>query len=295
MRIFNKLLLTIALAFCLLLQPVTAEAAEISTTASACLVGDADTGQIIYSQNAYKRVAPASTLKILTGLLVVEAVERGELSYDTQVTIAGEDIYGMPSDISTVSPQLMVGEQLTVGQLLVATLMMSDCNACSALARTVSGSVDNFVALMNARAKELGCTDSYFVNPSGYPSVLQYTTAYSLFIIAREAMQHQMFADIVATTNATMPATNMCGARTLTTTNALMYQGDTYYNPYVVGIKTGNSASSGKCLVAEAKKDGHTVISVVLGESRHYNSDGSYIAGQYAVSNQLLELGLSSY
>lgn len=262
-----------------------------SIDAKAALVADADSGNIIYQYNADGRRAPASTTKILTTLLVLEAIERGQIAFDTPILVSPSALSNIPNDASHVRPALQAGEVVNVLQLLQCVMMVSDCYACNVLAEAVAGSVENFVALMNERAAQLGCVDTNFTNPSGYPDENMYTNAYSLYLIKKEAMKHPAYQVLISTQTATIPQTNLTAERVLNSTNALIMPTE-YYNPYVIGSKTGTASSSGACLVTSAKKDDKAIITVILGAATHLMSDGSTLKQQFSETNRLISMGL---
>lgn len=264
-----------------------------SIDAKSALVGDAATGQLIYAQNPYQRLAPASTTKIMTVLLVMDAISRGQLALDTPVMVSPTALSGIPLDASHVSPRLQAGEVMNVLELLECVMLTSDCHACNVLAEAVAGSVDNFVVMMNARAAALGCTETNFLNTSGYPQEGHYTNAYSLFLITREAYKYPAFQTISAFTTAQIPATNLSPVRNLETTNALIKASE-YYNPYAVGGKTGSSNSSGLCMVSVARKNDKNVITVVLGANNSLMSDGTRQKQQFSETNKLIDIGLAN-
>ena len=264
-----------------------------SIDAKAALVGDATTGQIIYAQNPYERLAPASTTKIMTVLLVMDAITQGQLALDTPLVVSPTALAGIPSDASHVSPGIKAGEIMNVLELLECVMLSSDCYACNVLAEAVAGNVNNFVALMNARAVALGCTETNFVNASGYPDPNHYSNAYSLFLITKEAYKYPVFQTITAMSTAIIPATNKSAARNLETTNALM-KATEYYNPYAIGAKTGSAQSSGLCLVGAAKKSDKAVITVVLGAAKKLMSDGTTKSMQFYETNKLIDIGLAT-
>lgn len=263
-----------------------------SVDAKAALVGDADSGALIYAQNATDRLAPASTTKIMTALLVMDAIAAGQIALDTPVVVSPTALAGIPSDASHVRPRLKAGEVMNVLTLLQSVMMVSDCHACNVLAEVVAGSVDNFVVMMNARAAALGCTETNFVNTSGYPEDNHYSNAYSLFLITREAMKYPLFQSIIAQTEVTIPATNLSQERKLETTNALLTASE-YYNPYAIGGKTGSASSSGLCFVSAARNSKKTVITVILGAATNTMSDGTRQKQQFAETNKLIEIGLA--
>ncbi|MCR4829899.1 MAG: D-alanyl-D-alanine carboxypeptidase [Pseudobutyrivibrio sp.] len=266
-----------------------------SFDANAALVVNANNGNIIYAQGANDKLEPASTTKILTALLVVEAIEAGQISLDTPVMVSPTALSSLPSDASHVEPRLQPGEVLNVSQLLSAVMVSSDCHSCNALAELVAGSVPNFVAMMNAKASLLGCTNTNFTNPSGYPDKNMYTNAYSLYLITANAIRHPLFNQYFGQTNAVIPATNMTPApRGLVNTDSLMVPGSTYYNPAVIGGKTGTANRAGQCLVSVASQKGKNIITVVLGSRNRTMFDGSTVSMRYYETNRLINMGLAN-
>lgn len=261
--------------------------------AKAAIAVDGDTGNIIYEKNSLDMLAPASTTKIMTALLTLEAVARGDISLDTQVIVSNTALKGLPSDASHVTPRLKAGEVLNILELLECVMIKSDCHACNVLAEAVAGSVDNFVLLMNARAGMLGCTQTNFVNTSGYPAKNHYTNAYSLFLIAKEAMKYDIFRTIVGMKKIVIPATNLTRERVEENTNLLMLNSK-YYNPAVIGIKTGYTKAAGHCLVTCAVKDGKTIYTVVLGANSGTMCNGTSLKGQFEETNKLLQIAFVS-
>lgn len=263
---------------------------------ASALVVNATTGKIIYNQAADAKLEPASTTKIMTALLVIEAIEAGQISLETPVVVTPTALASLPSDASHVEPRLQPGEVMNVSQLLTAVMVSSDCQACNVLAELVAGSVPNFVALMNARAAQLGCTNTNFTNPSGYPDKKMYTNALSLYLITNTAYAHPLFRQYFGMSSAILPATNIYPApRALVNTDSLMIPGSVYYNPSVVGGKTGTANRAGQCLVTVASKEGKTVISVVMGARNRTMWDGSKVSMRYYETNRLLELGFANY
>ena len=148
-------------------------------------------------------------------------------------------------------------------------LIPSANDAANVLAEHVSGSIENFAELMNKKAKEIGCTNSHFANPSGVHNTELYTTAYDLSLIARYAMNIEKFREIITTTTYTLPSTDIYpnADRTFTTSNDLIRpDSDKYYYEYANGIKTGYTNASRDCIVASAKKDDKEFIIVILGD-----------------------------
>ncbi|WP_051195177.1 D-alanyl-D-alanine carboxypeptidase family protein [Pseudobutyrivibrio ruminis] len=267
-----------------------------SFDAKAALVANASNGKLIYTQGALDKLEPASTTKIMTALLVIEAIESGQISLETPVMVSNTALASLPSDASHVKPRLAAGEVLNVDQLLTAMMVSSDCQACNVLAELVAGSVPNFVAMMNTKAAAIGCVDTNFTNPSGYPDEKMYTNAYSLYAITLNAIAHPLFNQYFNKGTAVLPATNLCATpRVLTNTDSLMDVTSSYYNPTVIGGKTGSANRAGQCLVSVAQAQGKTVISVVLGATNRTMFDGYRVSMRYAETNRLINLGFANY
>ncbi len=265
---FFSVFFLMALVVNLLAFPVSA--AEVSLPADpdiqakAALLVDANTGNIVYAKNEHEELYPASLTKIMTALLVLEAVDSGKLSLDQQLT-ASDTITELDSDGSSAGIQ--VGEIMTVEQLLYCMLVVSANEACVILAEAVSGDVDTFVDAMNAKAQALGCENTHFVNPTGLHDSQHYTSAWDLYLITKEAMKHEDFMRICDTGDITLPATNLSEARSLHSTNYLIsvWRSRGYYNTDAHGIKTGSTDAAGHCLVSSASKGSLSFISVMLG------------------------------
>ena len=272
----------------------------------AAILVDADTGEILFEQGAHEKNYPASTTKMLTALMVIESIEAGKIGLDDEITMQRKLIDSVMYDASHVSPRLKADEKVTVEQLLYCVMIESDCAACNILGAYVAGSVEEFVRRMNIRAEQLGCRDTNFVNTHGYPHDDHYTTAYSLYLIAAEAMKHELFAKIVSTKEYVIPKTNLTRARTLVNTNWLLgmpadisssnvkYDADYYYE-YCVGIKTGYASAAGSCLASCAKKDGRTLICIVLGAWSLKLEDGTTRRRSFSESIRLFEWGFSNF
>ena len=269
---------------------------QLSFDAKAALVASPATGKMIYTQGATDKLEPASTTKIMTALLVVEAIEAGAFTLETPVMVTPTALAGLPKDASHVEPRLNAGEVLTVSQLLQAVMISSDCQACNVLAELVAGSVPNFVAMMNARAAQLGCSNTNFTNPSGYPDKLMYTNAVSLYLITANAIKHPIFNQYFGQASAILPPTNLYGLpRSLVNTNDLMVPGSAFYNPSVIGSKTGTASRAGQCLVTVSSQKGKTIITVLLGAKTRTMWDGSRVSMRYHETNRLIDLGFNNY
>lgn len=268
---------------------------EMHVEAAAAILVDADTGAVLYDQDSHVQRYPASITKVMTSLLTLEAVERGELTLDTVLTAGGSLHTGIGANASTAD--IKEGEQLRVIDLLNAALLPSANEACNILAEAVAGSVDAFVEQMNQRAAELGMEDTHFANTHGYHDPDHYTTAYDIALMCQEAMKYETFRTIVSSLNYTLPATNMHEERIIRSTNALVstFRITGYYYQYAAGIKTGHTPEAGYCLASAATKEDRSLIAVVLGCERVPGTTGSEGFTYFSESTRLLEWGFNSF
>ena len=221
------------------------------TGAAAVIVIDARSGAVLYEKNADSSRAPASTVKLLTSLIIAE---RGFL--DQRVTVAPVDTYAEPSKLN-----IKAGETYQRIDLLRALLVKSPNDVARCLARDYAGSTEGFAAVMNRRARELGAFNSNFVNPNGLPSPGQYSTARDLSLIARAAYANPTIRSIVAMPKIVFRYSNG-RTRELENTNKVLTR-----LSYCNGMKTGYTDAAGNCLISSGARPGRDVIAVVLGES----------------------------
>lgn len=257
------LILTIISAVCLGKTDVKAadywpDAPE--TLSPSVILMEESTGTILYEKNSDEAHYPASITKIMTTLL---ALENGNLS--DMVTFSDDAINN--TEGSGIARDY--GEQMTLEQCLYG-VMLESANECAyAVAEHVGGTVENFVDMMNAKAKELGCTNTHFANPHGLQDENHYTTAHDMALIAQAAYQNETFRIIIGTKMYTIPPTNKHAEETVLRNHHDMLC--TYHNanrkylyPYCVGGKTGYTATANSTLVTYAEKDGMTLICVVM-------------------------------
>ena len=245
--------------------------------AKAALLVEAETGTILYDKNAHDELSIASTTKIMSALLIFEAIERGELRMDQSVTATASALRGLPEDGSTAD--IVEGETLTVEQLLYCMLVISANETCNILGETVAGSVDAFVERMNQRAKELGMNDTTFKNATGLPAEGHVTSAHDIALMSRELILHH--PDIRQYTTIWMD-TLRNGQSSLVNTNKLIrfYEGAT-------GLKTGSTDAAGYCLSATAERDGMELIAVIMKDATS--------AQRFEDAKALLSYGFSTY
>ncbi len=247
-----KKLLAAALAAALLVLPVEAAAVGApAVEAASAILMEKETGTILYEQNAHDKLEPASVTKVMTLLLVMEAIDSGRLSLDETVTMSAHAVSMGGSQI-----WLKENEQMTVRDLLKAVTVVSANDGAVALAERVAGSEEAFVAMMNQRALELGMTDTCFVNCTGLPAAGHLTSAHDIAVMSRELILNH--PSIRAYTTIWMD-TLRDGAFQLSNTNKLIrfYEGAT-------GLKTGSTDSALYCLSATAERDGMELIAVVM-------------------------------
>lgn len=256
--------------------------------AKAAVLIDLKTGNVLFEKNADKKVFPASTTKIMTALIALEKVKAGELSLEQPITYTESANSTMDIDGSNIA--LKVGEQMVLGDLLRGLLISSGNDAAAIIAEYIgNGNIENFVVLMNEKAKALGLKGTHFKNPHGLHHEENYTTAIDMAKLAREAMKNETFRSIVECAHVRLAATNMQEERYYINTNNLVsrMRYPYYFYEYATGIKTGSTDKAGYCLVSSAKKDNKEFIAAVFG------ADG--ISESHTDSKNLLEYGMQNY
>ena len=246
------------LALCLVLfcLPQPASAANLEVAGKSALLMDMDTGTVLYEQNSHEALAPASVTKVMTMLLIMEAIDSGKISWDDTVTVSetaaakgGSQIY------------LKVGETMSVTDMLKSVAVSSANDCACALAEHIAGSETAFVEKMNQRAKELGMNDTHFVNCTGLDdgenAKEHLTSAYDIALMSRELMVNH--PDIQKFTTIWMDTVRN-GAFGLSNTNKLVR-----FYPGATGLKTGFTSGAGYCLSATAQRDNLRLLAVVMG------------------------------
>ena len=272
--------MAMVLSVCLLVAAlaVPAGAVDMQIGGKSALLMDIGTGTVLYEQNAHEKLAPASVTKVMTMLLIMEAIDSGKIGWDDTVTASeaaaakgGSQVY------------LKVGETMTVTDM-VKSIAVSSANDCAcAMAEHIAGSEAGFVQLMNQRAKELGMNDTNFVNCTGLdddPAAKEHvTSAYDIAIMSRELMKNH--PDIQKFTTIWMDTVRN-GAFGLANTNKLVR-----FYPGATGLKTGFTSGAGYCLSATAQRDGLGLIAVVMGcESSQQ---------RFAACKQMLDYGFANF
>lgn len=240
---------------------------SVSVSAQSAILMEAESGEALFEKSADTRLPMASTTKIMTALVALE-----HASPETVVTVPREAV-----GIEGSSIYLFEGEQLTLEQLLYALLLASANDAATAIAYGVAGSVESFATLMNEKAASLGLCDTHFTNPHGLDDPEHYTTARELALIARAALSNDLIRKIVATRKTTIPQNGNEGMRLLVNHNKLLrlYDG-------AIGVKTGFTKRSGRCLVSAALRDGVTLIAVTLDAPNDWNDHRAMLDAGFA-------------
>lgn len=252
-----------------------APASQIDDKAKSSVLMCIDTGEIIYENNAYEHLSPASVTKVMSILLIIEALDSGKISLQDEVSATEEAVAMGGSQI-----WLEVGETMTVDELLKAVVVASANDACVALGVHIAGSLASFVNMMNERAAELGLENSCFENCTGLDDTVKnhYSCAYDLAVIASEVMRHEIIYDY-----STIWLDSLRNGQTeLNNTNKLINK----YNG-ITGLKTGTTSKAGFCLCATAARDNLNLVAVVIGCE---TSDDRFNS-----ASNLLDFGFANY
>ena len=262
--------------------------------AKAAVLVDYNTGAIAYGKNEHDELYPASLTKIMTALLTLEAIEAGWLTMEQELTASASAFEGLSADGSNAG--IKAGEIMTVRNLLYCMLVVSANEACNILAEAISGSVPAFVEKMNAKAQELGCVNTHFVNPNGLHDPQHYTTAWDMYLITRAAMEYEDFMVICDTANVKITATNLSEERNYWTTNHLLsnWRVIGYRDTRAHGIKTGSTDAAGNCLVSSAAKGNLHFVSVILGAER-VEENGVGNIRSFSETSRMFDYGFQNF
>lgn len=265
---------------------------QLLDTARAVILYEMETDTLVYSWQPDLQLNPSGMNKIMTALL---ALERGDLQTVVTVSRAALDSVG----IGSVSAGLKAGEEITLEQLLYCMMVGSANDAAAVIAEHIGGTQDGFVALMNQRAVELGCTNTQFMNANGLSHEAQHTTARDLAKITLEALKNEQFVAMFRAVSHTVPATNKSDARNLVTTNYLMST-ETVKNQLderVTGGKTGALSTTDRSLIATAEENGIRYLTVVMSAKGTVTANGLSVKtfGSFEETRALLDHGFENY
>ncbi len=279
----KKIIACLLAAFAVIIFPLQCfaepEVAEKNDTiedyAKSSILMCADTGDIIYEKNAYEHLSPASVTKIMSILLVLEAIDSGKISLEDEVP-AGENSVKMGGS----QIWLELGEKMTVNELFKAVVVASANDACTALGEYIAGSSQAFVKLMNEKAQSLGLENTCFENCTGLDDTIKnhYSCAYDLAVIAREVMKH----DLIYNYSTIWLDYLRNGKTELNNTNKLVNKYDG-----ITGLKTGTTSKAGFCVCATAEREDMNLIAVVLGADTSEH--------RFQTASNLLDFGFAEY
>lgn len=260
------------------------------SNAEAVILYESGTDTLMYAWNADKPMYPASLVKIMTALIAVEQADISDI-----VTVKASSLSQIPADAT--SAELLADEVMTLEQLLYCLLVESANDAAAVIADHIGGSQSAFVAMMNQRAVELGCTGTNFTNPHGLHNENQITTARDMAKILTAAMKNELFRKYFGTTHYTVEATNKSEPRDLASGNHMMHKStyEIYYDARVAGGRTGVTNSGSNCLATAAKSGNMELICIVMGSKTSFIAGTGYIdrIGGFEETTRLLDLGFN--
>ena len=251
----------------LLLSLCTVQAAEISVTnAEAFVLYCVENGEVVLAKDANKRMQPASTTKLMTGLLTLEEAAKNDrvITFTQDMTAEGSSMY------------LKLGEKLRLSDLATGMMLCSGNDAANAAALSLAGDFKGFANLMNTRAKQIGMEHTHFVTPSGLHDAEHYTTAYDMALLMAEGLRNEAFANLTFQKTATVRFVHPSDKSvTYSNHNRLLRQ-----YPDCIGGKTGYTSEAGRCLVSAARRDNVTLICVTLNDKTDWDDHAAlYDAG----------------
>ena len=268
-----KKLTALFLIFCMILQISAYAEFNAELNVQSAILMEQQTGKILYEKNAHESLPPASVTKIMTLLLIFEAIDQNKLAYNTVIT-ASERAKSMGG--STIF--LDTNEKMTLNDLIKGIAVASANDACVAVAEHMCGSVEAFVEKMNTRAKELGMKDTNFINCNGLDDDNHYSSAHDIAIMSKELLKHE---SVFKYTTIWMDSLRN-GKFQLANTNKLIR-----FYPGATGLKTGSTSKAGCCISATAKRDGMNLIAVVM------NAPDSKT--RFSAASSLLNYGFSNF
>lgn len=255
-----RIVICVILSVCLLMGSVTfINADEVNLNGKSAILIDAATGEVILEKSSHEKLPPASVTKVMTMLLIMEALDSGKISLQDKVTISKS-----AESKSTEGTRLLIeaGEVRTVDELLTGIAVESANDACIAMAEYISGSEEEFVKLMNKRAQELGMNDTTFKNCNGLHIDGHETSAYDIALMSRELIKHQKIFNYVSKYMVDVYiGKNNDVKRSLTNKNKLVR----FYQGFIDGLKTGYTRQAMYCISVTAKKNNLRLITVVMG------------------------------
>lgn len=256
MRKEIRIILLSLITILLLSVGAYAEDVQIDISASSAVLLVSGSNEVLFEKSAYENRPMASTTKIMSSII---AIESGRL--DEEITVTQE-----MTSVEGTSMGLLPNDRVSVSELVYGMLLSSGNDAANATAITIAGSTDAFVSMMNDKAKQIGMFSTHFATPSGLDADDHYSTAYDMALLGSYAIENEQFLEICSSSSAVVDYGNPPYKRRLTNHNKLLkiYDG-------AIGIKTGFTKKSGRCLVSAAERDGVTLICVTLNDADDWN------------------------
>ncbi|QJA09112.1 D-alanyl-D-alanine carboxypeptidase [Romboutsia sp. CE17] len=253
------------------------ENSNLNISSKSVILMDVGSGQVLYEKNSHEKLPPASVTKVMTMLLICEALDSGKIKIDDQVQVSE-----VASSMGGSQIFLEPGETQSVDTLLKGIAVASANDACVAMAEYIAGSVESFVDMMNAKAKELGMNDTHFVNTNGLPVDNHYTSAYDIATMSRELLKHDRISKYLTTWMDSVVVGKKQSTIGLANTNKLIkhYQGAT-------GVKTGFTQQAKYCLSASAKRGDTHLVAATLGAETSQE--------RFKDASSLLNYGFANY
>lgn len=253
------------------------ENSNLNISSKSAILMDVGSGQVLYEKNSHEKLPPASVTKVMTMLLICEALDSGKIKIDDQVQVSE-----VASSMGGSQIFLEPGETQSVDTLLKGIAVASANDACVAMAEYIAGSVESFVDMMNAKAKELGMNDTHFVNTNGLPVDNHYTSAYDIATMSRELLKHDRISKYLTTWMDSVVVGKKQSTIGLANTNKLIkhYQGAT-------GVKTGFTQQAKYCLSASAKRGDTHLVAATLGAETSQE--------RFKDASSLLNYGFANY
>ncbi len=274
-----------------LVMPASAYKPDFEITAEGALLVNTDTGIVLFSRNTDKKLYPASLTKLMTAVLMLENTP----DIESEVITVSREAVNSVLGTGLVVANLQKGEQVKAKDMLHMVLISSAADACEAVARHYAASEDDFVAMMNTRARELGMNNTNFANTHGLHDDNHYTTVNDMYILVKHALSFPLIKEITSMRRYTVPATNLYGSRLLCTTNLMTDPAyPSYYYEYASGVKTGFTDQAGRCLISTASKNGYNYLCILL-NCPNRDSNGNKVRYDFAETKALYEWAFKNF
>ncbi|MCL2220898.1 MAG: D-alanyl-D-alanine carboxypeptidase [Oscillospiraceae bacterium] len=295
-RVFRTTAALLLMVFFLQLipaAPATALTPFTNIAAEAAILVESETGQILFSHNAFSRHPADDLTKIMTLYLAARAVENDEISDSEFVEMTEAAWLDIDERSSTLD--ILPGEVMTFIDLIYSSYVGNANEASNMIALRLAGSIDSFVRQMNAMATEIGATNTNFVNPHGQHSPNQFTTAYDMFLIYSHASRSMLFNEVSSTFRHTTETIDEFESRTFTTSNSLIVPGSIYFYRHALSGKDSATFEGGHSLVASAEENNMFLISVILGSYVEMFEDGSADIKSLSETQRLFHWGYNEF